>query len=147
MKEQIKQIIEELFKVMDFEGKVELDDTDSDFVRVNIVSPEAGFLIGRSGENLKALQQVARALANKKLGESVRFVIDINDYQKSRLELLREMARDLAKEVAEQKISRWLAPMNAYERRAVHLELADFVGIKTESEGEGEERRVVIKPA
>ncbi len=81
MKEQIKQIIEELLKVMDFEGEVELDEADQSFLRVNIVSSEAGFLIGRSGENLKALQQVARALANKKLGESVRFVVDINDYQ------------------------------------------------------------------
>lgn len=143
---KIKQIIEELLKMMDFEGRVELDEADSNFLRVNIVSSEAGFLIGRSGENLKALQQVVRALANKKLGESVRFIIDINDYQKSRLDLLREMARDLAKEVAEQKISRWLAPMNAAERRAIHLELADFSGIKTESEGEGEERRVVIRP-
>ncbi len=146
MKEQIKQIIEELLKVMDFEGEVELDNRESDFVRLNIVSPEAGFLIGRSGENLRALQQVVRALANKKLGEAVRFIIDVNDYQKSRLELLREMARDLAREAIEQKISKWLAPMNAYERRAIHLELADFSGIKTESEGEGEERRVVIRP-
>ncbi|TSC53328.1 MAG: spoIIIJ-associated protein [Parcubacteria group bacterium LiPW_39] len=146
MKEKIKQIIEELLKVMDFEGRAELDDTEADFVRVNIVSPEAGFLIGRSGENLKALQQISRALVNRTLGQPLRFIVDINDYQKSRLALLKEMARHLAQEVAEQKVARWLAPMNAYERRAIHLELADFSGIKTESEGEGEERRVVIKP-
>jgi spoIIIJ-associated protein len=148
MKEKIKQIIEELLRVMDFEGEVELDEADQNFLRVNIASPEAGFLIGRSGENLKALQQVARALANKKLGEgeSVRFIIDVNDYQKSRLELLREMAKDLAREAIEQKTPKWLTPMNAAERRAVHLALADFSGIKTESEGEGEERRVMIRP-
>ncbi len=144
---KIKQIIEELLKAMDFEGRIELDETDPNFLRINIVSPEARFLIGRDGENLRALQQIGRALAGKKLDREFSFVIDVNDYQKSQLDFLKETARNLGREVAEQKVVRWLAPMNAYERRIVHMELANFAGIKTESEGEGEARRVVIKPA
>lgn len=144
---KIKQIIEELLKVMDFEGRIELDESDSNFARINIVSPEAKFLIGRNGENLRALQQVGRVLAENKLDQEFSFVIDVNDYQKSQLDFLKETARSLAREVAKRKIILRLAPMNAYERRIVHMELANFAGIKTESEGEDGARRIVIKPA
>jgi spoIIIJ-associated protein len=144
---KIKEIVEQLLGVMDFSGEVAIDDRDENFLRVNIQSAEAAYLIGRSGENLKALQHITRAIVNKELGEaSVHFTIDINDYQNSRLELLKEMARSLAKEVIEQREPRWLAPMNAYERRIIHMALSDLREIKTESEGEGSDRKIVIRP-
>lgn len=146
MKDLLKQTTEELLRAMDFLGEVEIDDRDESLLVVNIQSPEAAYLIGQGGETLRALQQVCRAIVNKKLAQPLRFFIDVNGYQKNRLELLRAMAKGLAQEALAQKEPRWLAPMNAYERRVIHLALAELSGIKTESEGEGGERRVVIKP-
>lgn len=143
---KIQQLLQELLMAMDFEGQVELGNDEQDFVRFNILTSEAKFLIGRDGENLKAMQQIGRALVGKKIGEPVRFTIDVNNYQKSRLDLLRKTARNLAYEVVQQGLVRWLPPLSAYERRIVHIELADFAGVKTESEGEGEEKRVAIRP-
>jgi len=141
---QIKQIMEKLLSVMDFEAVVEIDD-QQDFLRINIQSSQAAYLIGRSGETLKALQQVGRAAINKQLGETVKIVIDVNDYQQSRLEALKNAAFSAAKEVVQNKETKRLPPMDAYERRIIHLALANWPGVKTESEGDGEQRRIVIK--
>ena len=144
---EIKKTIEEILAKMDFLGEVEIDQTDSNFIRANVQSAEASWLIGRGAENLNALQQICRAILSKKLGEAMpRFILDINYYQKNRLDSLVKIAKNLAQEVLETKESRWLPPMSSYERRAVHLALADFPDIKTESEGERGERQVVIKP-
>lgn len=142
----IKETAERLLAIMDFEGEVSLGNGDGDFLIINIASREAPCLIGQGGQNLEALQQIMRLLVGRRIIPPPRFMIDVNGYQKSRLELLKSLARGLAQEAVSQRESRWLAPMNAYERRLVHLTLADFVGVKTESEGEGAERRVVIKP-
>lgn len=145
--QKIKEITQQLLEAMDFEGRVFADDSDQDFLKVNIQSDDAAFLIGRGGENLMALQLILRAIVNRIFGETTRFVVDVNDYQNSRFELLKEISLGLAKEVIEKKEPRSLSPMNAYERRIVHMALAGMEGIKTESEGEGEQRRIVIKPA
>jgi spoIIIJ-associated protein len=144
--EIIKNILQQLLQVMDFEGDTFVDSSDAMFLRFNIQSSQAAYLIGRGGETLRGLQEIVRVISSKKCGEPARFIIDVNDYQKERLESIREAARSLAAEAAQGQ-TRWLPPMNAYERRVVHLALAGFEGIKTESEGEGDQRRVVIKPA
>lgn len=144
---KVKSLVEEFLRAMDFQGEVSLDSTGSDFLRINIQSPEAAFLIGRSGENLKAIQHLCRAVITRQLDQPLQFIIDVNDYQRNRLELIKEMALDAASDVVGQKEPRWLAPMNAYERRLVHMVLAETPGIKTESEGEGDERRIVIRPS
>jgi spoIIIJ-associated protein len=143
---KIKSLMEDLLSVMDIPGEINIDSESGDFLRINIQSPDAAYLIGRSGENLRALQQICRAIINRKLQEPLSFIIDVNDYQRNHLDMLKEMALKIAQEVTEKKEPSWLSPMNAYERRIVHLTLADESGIKTESEGEGEERRIVIRP-
>ena len=144
---KIKNTIEQLLRAMDFSGEVATDERDENFLRVNIQSDEAAYLIGRSGENLKALQHISRAIINRGLETPIHFIIDVNNYQSNRIELLKEIALSLAKEVAQKNEPRWLEPMNAYERRIIHLALADVAGIKTESEGVQNERRIVIRPA
>lgn len=144
--QKIKETIEKLLEVMDFSGVVQIDEQDGDFLKANIQSAEAAYLIGCGGENLLALQHLSRAIVSKKEEAPVRFIVDVNDYQKNRFELAKEMAVSAAREVARTRQPRWLAPMNAYERRIIHVALADVSDIKTESEGEGEGRRIVIKP-
>ena len=143
---QIKDIIEEILRQMDFSGEVVMEDQDPEVLRANIKSPEAAYLIGRGGEVLLALQEIIRAAVAKKISEPVRFIVDVNDYRQSHFALLKEMAQRTAQEVQETGQEQWLAPMNSYERRVVHLALKEIPGVKSESDGLGEERRIVIRP-
>lgn len=147
IEENLITILNELLEKMDFPSAVEIDKGESDILLVRIESEEASLLIGQGGVNLAALQHLARAIVNKKLTSPVNFTIDINNYRSHRLVLFEEMARDLAKQVVQENLSMAMEPMSAYERRAVHMALKDFEGVKTESQGEGAERRVIIKPA
>lgn len=143
---KIKEIIEEILKIIGFEGKAIIDEQQENLVRINIKNDQARYLIGRNGENLMALQHLLRAMASRQLVVG-NFTIDINDYQRNRLEELKEVALSLADEVVRRQAPRSLAPMNAYERRIVHMALANFNGVTTDSEGTAEARRIVIKPA
>ena len=87
---------------------------------------------------------LVKLLTRKERGES--FFTDINNYRKEREYLIVELAKAAAKKASTQKEAVKLPAMNAYERRLVHVELAVHPDVKTESEGEGRERCVVIKP-
>ena len=84
-------------------------------------------------------------MAKKRNPESVVFV-DVNSYRKERENIILELARGAARKAAGTKTDITLPPMNAYERRLIHSELASRPDIKTESVGEGKERYVVVKP-
>jgi len=142
---KIKKSIEEILQIIGFEGDVIIDEQQENLIRINIKNDQARYLIGRNGENLMALQHLLRAMTSRQLAMG-NFTIDINDYQRNRLEELKEVALSLADEVVRRQTPHLLAPMNAYERRIVHMALANFNGVVTDSEGEGETRRIVIKP-
>lgn len=143
--EVIKQVIAEILQHMGVEAEIEnrfLEET----VIFNLRTQDSGMLIGQYGANLNALQYLARLMAFRRLGEAIRFVIDVEDYKKSREEFLRELARQAADRVRETKESLLLKPMSAYERRVVHAEISSLSDIETESVGEEPERRILIKP-
>jgi len=144
--EVIKETIGQLLKLIDFQGGVDVDYSDEDNILVNIQTEQAGFLIGQAGANLSALQHLARILVSKKNGQPIRFILDVNNYRKNRLELLRELAKDIAKQALSKKVSLVLHPMPAYERRIIHLSLADEPEINTQSTGQEPRRRIVVKP-
>ncbi|MCD6284234.1 KH domain-containing protein [bacterium] len=142
----IKQTIRELLKIMGFDVEVSIDVSDRDNIIVSIYTEDAGFLIGQGGSNLRALQHIARILIDKKMNQSISFILDVNDYRKHRLKLLKKLAEDIASQVMEERVPHILSPMSPYERRIIHLTLSRFPNIKTESIGEEPERKVVIKP-
>lgn len=145
--DNLKKSVQEILSKMDFEAQIEIDANQTDSLIANIQSDEAGLLIGQDGENLSALQHIIRIVVNKKRGpDAINFIVDVNSYKTHRLGHLKEMALSLAKEVADGGQAKTLEPMPAYERRTIHLILKDFKGVKTESQGEGQLRRVVIKP-
>ncbi|RLC39293.1 MAG: hypothetical protein DRH33_03225, partial [Candidatus Nealsonbacteria bacterium] len=72
--------------------------------------------------------------------------LDINQYKKNKIEYLNDLAKSTADEVALSKKEKILPPMPSYERRIIHLTLAEREDVQTESQGEEPERRVVIKP-
>lgn len=142
----IKETITELLKTMDFIGQVVIDDSDKENILANIQTEQAGFLIGQAGANLDALQHLVRVLISKKTGQPIQFILDVNNYRKHRVELLQELAKNIAKQAMTERITLTLQPMPAYERRIIHLALTGYPQINTESIGQEPRRRVIVKP-
>ena len=111
-----------------------------------IEGQDAGLLIGRRGETLQALQFLIRMVTNRQLGRKAYVVIDIEDYRERRVQMLRRLAHRSAGRVASSGRDDSLEPMSPAERRIVHMALAGHSEVRTESEGEGNQRRVVIFP-
>lgn len=105
-----------------------------------------GFLIGQKGENMRAMQfLVSNALKNQGF-EYTRVNVDVAEYKKQRAQRLAAQAEDWMKEVKDSGKPKDLRPMNAADRRTVH-KVAQEWGITSESEGEGRDRHIVLKPA
>lgn len=127
--------------------KDEVDEKSIKSVLVSIYTPEnARFLIGKNGQNLKSLEQVLRAMFLKKMTDADSIVVDVNDYKKSRTSYVVDLARQAVTRVRSTQKAEALLPMAAYERRIVHMELASYPDIATESIGNEPQRRIVIKP-
>lgn len=107
---------------------------------------EANMLIGERGANLAAIEHILKKILKKKYGLEDKFSLDINDYRVRRLEELKQDVKSAAKAVRLYKKEVPLRSMSSFERRIVHLLLAEYPDITTESLGREPERRVVIKP-
>jgi spoIIIJ-associated protein len=145
----IKKTIEELITKMGFTGEVTITDSgEVDSVTCDITTDvDSNFLIGQHGINLQALQHLARLIVRKHIPEKIRFTLDINKYRQQKNQTITEQARTAAREAISQGRSIFMDPMTTYERRIVHLELSKNSEVTTESVGEGEARKIVIKPA
>ena len=143
---EIKKTIEEFFKKATFEVEAEVLSFEENTLPVKIKTEEPRILIGQNGQTLAEIQHILKAMLRRKVPEQFYLNIDINDYKKKKTEYLKETAISLADEVALTKKEKILTAMSAYERRIVHLELAERKDITTESTGEEPERRVVIRP-
>lgn len=145
----IQKSVEELFARMGFEvsASIEISEQDSDSIVCNVKTEnDSNLLIGQGGINLQAIQHVARLLVRKSIPERVRFIIDINNYRQEKNQSIIELARQAANQALAERRAVILRPMSTYERRVVHMELSQNPSITTESIGEGEGRKVVIKP-
>lgn len=152
IEQEIARIVEELVSKMGFSSTVEIkkkkeEEDDDSIIVCNIKTEDSNFLIGQYGLNLQSLQHIARVIARKRIGdEPVNFVLDVNFYRQEKNESIIRLAKNIAEEVLIEKHEVVMRPMTAYERRIVHMELSKNEMIKTESVGEGEDRRIVIKP-
>lgn len=145
----VKSLTEDLLKTIGFEGEVEIidsNDEDNKFICNIKTQKDANFIIGQNGDNLQALQHIVRLLVRKQTDENIKFILDVNSYKKDQEASVVELAKSLAKQVASEKKSVVMRPMSAYNRRLVHMVLADNDEVITESTGDDDERRVVIKP-
>jgi len=146
----IKTTVQELVEKMGFKSEVEVKSAAGEeqaTVICNIITEESSFLIGQYGVNLQSLQHIARLVVRKKIEDRVNFVVDVNSYRQEKNDSLEKMARDAAEQALRERRAIMMRPMSAYERRIVHMELARNTQVATESMGEGEERKVVVKPA
>jgi spoIIIJ-associated protein len=112
----------------------------------NVVGDDLGILIGRRGQTIDALQYLVRLITSRQIGSKIPIIIDVENYKQRRYEDLRVLALNVAAQVKVRRASFRLEPMPAFERRIIHLTLANDPDITTESIGEGEARKVVVLP-
>lgn len=141
----LRALVEELLATLGLSAD-EIAVSSGSRVVVAVSSPDSKVLIGPHGEHLSALNTIARRLAEAKHGEeAANFLIDVNGYHEARLETLREQARLLAQRARLFKHDVELSPMSSYERLVIHELFSGDPEIRTESQGEGKTRHIVLK--
>lgn len=141
-----KKYLEDLLSFFGLNTDVYATTEDHEVIELNVPSTHMnGFLIGQHGETMRALQFIVSSALKNNNYAYTRVNVDIADYKKSRADRLGEKAQEWIKAVQESGEPMHLKPMNAADRRTVH-KLADEAGLVTESEGEGHDRHVVLKP-
>ena len=148
-----RETLEELLKLMGVTGTVvpgtypdESGEPNSAPIAFNIEGEDLGILIGRRGQTLSSLQYLLRLIVGRKTNSWLPIVIDAESYKQRRYEALQALAHRMAENVKTKGTPFTLEPMPPYERRIVHMALANHSAVYTESIGEGESRKVVIKP-
>ena len=145
--ETIKKTVEDFFQKTTFEVEVDLLPEEEGVIPINLKTDEPQILIGEGGQTLNEIQHLFKAILKRKISEPFYINLDINDYKKKKTEYLKELARSLADEVSLTKKEKTLAPMPAYERRIIHLELSSRSDVVSESTGEEPDRKIVIRPS
>ncbi|WP_284987136.1 R3H domain-containing nucleic acid-binding protein [Arthrobacter sp. fls2-241-R2A-172] len=138
--------LEELLDIADIDGDIDIE-VRNGRTYISIVADEESAaldsLVGRDGEVLEALQELARLSVLSATENRSRLVLDINGYRKERAGVLQQIAEDAVAKVKADGGTVALEPMSAYERKIVHDVVADL-GLVSESEGEGAGRHIVV---
>jgi spoIIIJ-associated protein len=113
---------------------------------LDIEGEDLGLLIGRRGSTLSAIQYLVNLIVTHKTGSRVLVTVDVEHYHRRREETLRNLANRMAERVRRSRRPMTLEPMPANERRIIHLALADSSSVVSSSVGQGEDRKVVIRP-
>jgi spoIIIJ-associated protein len=112
--------------------------------RINLEGEDGGVLVRRGGEGLQALQHVVATTFRKQLGEDNRIVIDCNDFRRDKDAELRQMAQFMAGRARSSGMPQEMGPLNPYERRIVHLTIAQDPDVTSESIGDAFMKTVII---
>lgn len=117
-----------------------------DSIRLKIETSNPAILIGRHGKTLDALQYVVRRIVRKKMSTRVRISFDVEGYRDRRKASLTQLALRLGEKVKRSGKPATISPMNAYDRRVVHIALKDDASVRTHSKGGGLFRKLIIFP-
>jgi spoIIIJ-associated protein len=137
--------LERLLDILDVDGDIDLD-VEGDRASVAIVGGQLTDLVGRDGSVLDALQELTRLAVAQSTGVRSRLMLDVGGYRAKRRADLSALAGEAARRVAQSRQPERLSPMNPFERKVVHDVIAAVTGVRSESEGEEPNRRVVILP-
>ena len=113
-------------------------------ITFDIKGDDLGILIGRRGQTLSCLQYIVRLIVGHQTESWVPIIVDVERYKQRRYEALQALAWRIAEQVKAEREPFTLEPMSAYERRIVHITLAEYPDVTTQSIGEGVARKVVI---
>jgi spoIIIJ-associated protein len=136
--------IEGLLDVADLDGDIDMD-VEGDRAVVSVVGATLDELVGKRGEVLEALQELTRLAVHQQTGSRTRMMLDVGGYRQRRRTELAEAGHNAAEEVRRTGQPKRLWPMNPFERKVVHDAVA-AAGLRSKSEGEEPERRVIVLP-
>jgi spoIIIJ-associated protein len=141
--EMAKKTLQDLLRLLGVEAEVELRD-EPERILLSIKSDGSGLLIGRKGETLDALEYLITKMVHKGAEDKKRIVLDTENYRSRREESLVTLAHRLAEKARKLGRPVTISPMNAHDRRIIHLALQDDKTLRTRSTGTGLYRKVVI---
>lgn len=137
--------LEALLDIADLDGDIDMD-VERDRAMVSIAGGELHDLVGAEGKVLEALQELTRLAVTRETGDRCRLMLDIDGFRAARKRELAELGERAVADVKRTGAPVKLAPMSAFERKVIHDVVAD-AGLRSESEGEGADRRVIVTPS
>lgn len=145
--EKIKTIIEEMMRFMNIKAEISvIDDEELHLPIIMISTEESNLLIGYKGETLMALSHILKRIADTEQKErKLAFIVDVNGYQKKRINEIKDKARILVERARYYKSSVEMDPMSPYERMIVHALYSQDLHINTNSTGFGKERKITLE--
>lgn len=146
---QIKDLLTSLLKHLQITPKnltITQDEESTYQLQLDLDDQDAGILIGYHGDTVAALQLIVALMLYKQTSSWSRLIVNIGDYRQKRQESLEKMAQDTAQRVKFSSEPIALFNLNPFERRLIHMFLADHSDVITESEGEGRNRHLVVRP-
>lgn len=144
-REESAKVLRDILERMGIEAEVSAFD-DGERIILDAHGAESGLVIGKKGATLDALQYLVNRIVSKKPADGPGVVVDAEGYRGRREESLVDLAKRLAEKAVKSGRPVPVEPMSAHDRRIVHMALVDDGRVKTESEGEGVFRRVIIHP-
>ena len=136
--------IEGLLDIADLDGDIDMD-VEGDRAVVSVVGATLDELVGDEGEVLEALQELTRLAVHRRTGSRARLMLDVGGFRAQRRIELAELGRTVAAEVSQSGEPKKLRAMSPFERKIIHDAVA-LAGLRSESEGEEPNRRVVVFP-
>jgi spoIIIJ-associated protein len=140
---QIAGFVQDVVSAMGAALSVNVEETPEG-TRINLEGEDGGVLVRRGGEGLQALQHIVATAFRKQLGDDNRIVIDCNGFRKDKDAELRQMARFIAEKARSSGVPQEMGPLNPYERRIVHLAIAEDPTVTSESIGDAFMKTVII---
>lgn len=138
------KILTKILKFAGFETKVSAGNTTIGSV-LNVSCDDSAILIGRQGQTMKSLEYIMRLILSKQEGKGVRVAINVNGYLDKRNEKIIQKAKEFEEKVKESGEAIGIK-LSASERKIIHMELQNSPYVETVSEGEGDERKLIIRP-
>jgi spoIIIJ-associated protein len=140
---QIVGFVQDVVNAMGITLSVNTEETPEG-THINLEGEDGGVFVRRSGEGLQALQHIVATTFRKQLGDDNRIVIDCNGYRKEKDAELRQMAKFIAEKARSSGVAQEMGPLNPYERRIVHLAIAEDPSASSESIGDAFMKTVII---
>ncbi|MBI2252839.1 MAG: protein jag [Armatimonadetes bacterium] len=141
-----QEILDKIFQIMQIEVKFEKKEMQGEEIVIHLQGENLGFLIGKYGQTLSALQNIVNLIINHNLKRKIYLFLDIENYRSRRERALQDLAYKMAEAVKTEKRSLVLEPMTANERRVIHLVLQNHPEVISYSSGEEPLRKVIIAP-
>ena len=145
VEEQIEKFLKGLLEHMGSNAVPHCVKGEDNTYKTELVGEDLGYLIGRRGDTLDAIQHLANYSVGRNVEGHIRINVDAEDYRAKREDSLRKYARKKAQQVLKARRRTTLEPMNAYERHVIHAALQDMENITTHSTGTEPNRRIVIE--